>query len=685
MEAVSVAGRERAARLREAVASLGLGAWLLVALVLAGVYAAFDNGATSIPEESRLQVGIAATGLVCGIGIAAGGLRTGRTIAWSGVALLAAFGLWSALSVLWSAAADESWIAANRAIAYAVVAGVAIVAAASTRAAPRGVAIGIAAAALLVALYALGGKVVPGLHLAFFDLNPGDEFSRVREPIGYWNAVGILCVMASPVCIWLAASPDWQPRMRIAALVALTLFLLTTAITYSRGALLAYVAVLAVMVGAGPQRLRRLAVGLGAAVAALPSIAVAFGRHDLSSGGLTLTQRADDGAILGLVVVLSLAALALAGRELLRLEQRVRWTPRHSRVAWRSIAAAVAVGVIVAGGALAASSRGLSGEISHQVNTFKEPKAGPGNDPSRLISSNGSNRWIWWQEALGAFSDKPLAGWGAGSFPVVRHLYRRYDAPVRSTHSLPLQFLSETGLVGSALGLGGLALLGVAGVRRTRASAGIERSARLALLAAAAAWGVHSLVDWDWEIPAITILALVALGVAAAPLPGRASGPRPIAPAALAAACALGAVLLAASAALPSMAETKRLQALRDAGDRKLQEGAADADFAHELNPLGVEPLFAEAGIVRSRGDEALASSLLQEATRLQPDNFETWQRLAQFDLSVGDTQGAARAIRRQAETNPLAFQLRPNIADLLFPLQVPPERSPTAFGTPPP
>ena len=84
----------------------------------------------------------------------------------------------------------------------------AIVAASNTRAAPRGVALGLAGAALLVALYALGGKIVPGLHIGAFDLNPGDEFSRVREPIGYWNAVGILCVMAAPVCIWLAASPD---------------------------------------------------------------------------------------------------------------------------------------------------------------------------------------------------------------------------------------------------------------------------------------------------------------------------------------------------------------------------------------------------------------------------------------------------------------------------------------------
>jgi hypothetical protein len=68
MEAVTVAGRDRVWRAREAIASWGLGTWLLGLLLFSGLFAAFNNGATAIPEESRLQVGIAATGLVCGIG-----------------------------------------------------------------------------------------------------------------------------------------------------------------------------------------------------------------------------------------------------------------------------------------------------------------------------------------------------------------------------------------------------------------------------------------------------------------------------------------------------------------------------------------------------------------------------------------------------------------------------------------
>jgi hypothetical protein len=687
MEAWTLAGRDRVTRAVETASAPGLGPWLLGLIVLAGGYAAFANGAIAIPNESRLQVGIAAIGLACGLGLATGVLRPGRApLAWAGIGLLAGFALWSAVSVAWSSAPDESWIAANRAIAYAAIAAIALVAASSSRGAPATVAVGITAVSLLVALYALGGKIAPELHVGAISLDPGSEFSRVRDPIGYWNAVGILCVMSTPVCLWLATLREPVPAVRIGAWLALTVFLLTLAMTYSRGALISCVAVLAVMVGAGPRRLPRLLVALGAVAAALPSVIVAFGRHDLATGGLSVSDRADDGALLGLVLVLSLASLALIGRELIRLEETVTWTPRRSRLVWRGLAATAALLMLLGAVGLASSSRGFTGEISHQVQEFKRVKGAPENTPDRLISSNGSNRWIWWQEALGAFSDKPLAGWGAGSFPVVRFLYRQHDAPVRSTHSVPLQFLAETGLVGALLGLGGLALLGAAATRAVRRSSGIERSARLALLAAATAWAVHSLIDWDWEIPAITIPALVAVAVAASPTVGARRRARPPRGAVLlATAGALGALLLSASAALPSLSETKRVDALRDAATRDGREAIADARLAHKLDPLSVDPLFTEASLTSIGGDNAEAATLLAQASDTQPDNFRTWQRLFFVQALLNDYSGAAHSIRRLTETNPLIFETRPNVADFLYLLKTPPAQSPTAVGTPPP
>jgi O-antigen ligase len=679
MEATSVPRRSPAPTL-ETATGIGMGPWLLVALLVAGGYAAFSGGAIVIPAESRLQVLIAATGLVCCLGLAAGHLRAGRVpLAWGGVALLTGFAFWSAVSISWSPVPDLSWLAANRALAYAAVVAIALVAARSSRDAPSLVAIGFAVVSVLIALYGLGGKIIPEVHIGALSLDPGGEFSRLREPIGYWNAEGLLCVMTTPFCIWLAAARTPAPAVRIGALVLLSTLLLTAALTYSRGAILAFVAVLGVMVLAGPDRGRRLAVAALALLAALPSIVVAFGRYELSQGDLSLSTRAHGGAILGVVFLASMVAFGFLARELIGLDLRSNWAPKLSPKRLRAGLVATAVVAVVAVVALFAS-----GEISRQVSQLEKPKQSLSNTPDRLISANGSNRWIWWQEALGAWSDKPLAGWGAGSYPVVRNLYRRYLAPVRSTHSLPLQLLSETGLVGAALGLGGLALLGAAGVGAVRRSSGAERSARVALLAAAAAWAAHSLVDWDWEIPAVTLPALVAAAAAAAPLRSRAEPPRRLrAPALFGAAAALGALILAFSAALPALADHDRLDGLSQAASGRPGPAEKDLNLAHKLDPLSVAPFEVEADLAFSQGDTQRAAALLRRTIGTEAYNTQALARLTFLEANRGHYQRAAGIARRWVAADPLSYASQGR--GLLFAVSAPPDRSPTAFGTPPP
>ncbi len=495
---------------------------LLLALLGTAAVVALTGGGIADAPGARFELAMAAIGLLCALSLAAGAIRPGRTpLAWGGVVLLAAFAAWCALSVGWSVLPDASWIAANRALAYAIVAAVALAAGAAAPNAAALTALGLFGAGMLVALFALAGKLAPGIHLGPLALDPGGRFSRLSQPLDYWNALALLCVMSTPVPLWLAASRAAASRVRIGAAVCLALLVLTAALAYSRGAVLAYLAVLAVMVGAGPRRLTRLALAAGALAAVAPAMLVAFSRHDLSAGDVPLSGRIDGGLVLAGVLILCLAGLALLVHELIRLEPRVSWGPRRARRAWLALAA-LAVAALLGATALAAtSSRGLGGEISHQVDSFKQPGSSLSNSPERLISANSSSRYVWWQEALGAFSDRPVSGQGAGSFPVVHYLYRHQDAPVRSSHSLPLMFLSETGLVGFALGMGGLALLGAAALQRLRRSRGAERAARLALLAAFAAWFVESLYDWHWEIPGVTVPALIALCVAAAPPPRR--------------------------------------------------------------------------------------------------------------------------------------------------------------------
>src|SRR5207245_1393079 len=142
---------------------------------------------------------------------------------------------------------------------------------------------------------------------------------------------------------------------------------------------------------------------------------------------------------------------------------------------------------------VAFSARGITGTASHAWTSFTTTRGTSVYDPHRLLSADSANRWVWWKEAAGAFSDRPIAGWGAGSFPVVHLLYRRDSLPVRQPHSVPLQWLAETGLVGTLLVLAAFGLLLAAGLRAVRAE--VEPRRRLlaaALLGACVAYALHA-------------------------------------------------------------------------------------------------------------------------------------------------------------------------------------------------
>ena len=114
-------------------------------------------------------------------------------MALAGLALLAGFAAWSGLSIAWSIAPDQSWLELNRALAYGLVAALALVLGSSLPRAAERVALGYLAIATAVALYALGGKLFPWLEIpGILDLDHADRFSRLRAPLGYWNALGLV-------------------------------------------------------------------------------------------------------------------------------------------------------------------------------------------------------------------------------------------------------------------------------------------------------------------------------------------------------------------------------------------------------------------------------------------------------------------------------------------------------------
>jgi O-antigen ligase len=136
--------------------------------------------------------------------------------------------------------------------------------------------------------------------------------------------------------------------------------------------------------------------------------------------------------------------------------------------------------------------------------------------PSRLQA-----RGDYWHVAWQVAGRHPLAGSGAGTFDLGWAAYGDLGrwGEVLDAHSLYLETLAELGIVGLVLVLG-LAVPAAAALRSERLPLGAS-----AALAGAVAFLVHTGLDWDWEMPAVTVVGVACLA-AASPNPAPRLGPR---------------------------------------------------------------------------------------------------------------------------------------------------------------
>ena len=134
---------------------------------------------------------------------------------------------------------------------------------------------------------------------------------------------------------------------------------------------------------------------------------------------------------------------------------------------------------------------------------------GAGAKPSRLTTVS-SNRYEYWRVGLAAFADHPSAASAPGGFRVRWLQERKVREAVRDVHSLELEQLVELGLVGLlalAAFLAGVLLAARTALRRDPAAAA-------GAAAAALVWLLHASIDWDWQLPAVTLPALALAGSA---------------------------------------------------------------------------------------------------------------------------------------------------------------------------
>ena len=548
-------------------------------------------------------------------------------------ALLGAFVLWNGISILWSILPDRSWSYFNRGLVYLAFAVIGLFLGAARPSACRRVAAGLALLLALVIAWALAGKVVPAL---FPD---GARRARLREPVEYWNALALATAFALPLALWIASRRGQPSGLRATGAVLAYAAAVALVLTYSRGGIAVALAAVLLWLAIGGAFLPSVvAAGVATPVAA-GVLAWAFGRPGIVDDLQPHATRVHDGAWLGVFLVGGGALVWAAFWVALRYEER--WPLRSARVPGRWLAvAAAATALLVAG--LVAGAVGPGEWL--RAGTVQFVKGDPLPEESgRLTDLSSNNRWSWWGEAWEAFEGQPLAGTGAGSFELTHRLLRENAIVVTEPHNVPLQFLTELGLVGFALMGGAAAAAGLVVLGALRRLEGEERAAGAALATAPAAYLLHSLVDFDWDFVAVTAPVLLVVGVLAGAGRPSAAG-RPRRRWALAAA-GVGLVLLL-SLATTWLAERKVNDAYASL-ETDPGRAAASARQARRLNPLSIEPLFALAGAEHLRGDPEAALRSYVDAVELQPLNPETWYQLGAYEAQRGNEQAARRHLGR--------------------------------------
>jgi hypothetical protein len=552
-------------------------------------------------------------------------------------ALIAALGVWVAVSATWSLTPAGSLREAERMLVY--LAAAAAIAFVVRRSDTVAVAAGVFAGAVTVSGYALATRLFQDRFESFDD--PTQAY-RLSEPIGYWNALGLLAALGILLGIGFVA----EARHRLAIGIAggsLPILAATLYFTFSRGgwAVLAFGVV--AMVALDPRRLPLTWSGLVVAPASVVCVGFASQYDALTTEGAARSDAIDEGRRFALVVlglVIMSAALAIAARWLLNRVALPTWTPRVVNAIFGALlAVAVVVALVLAGGPIDA------------VTEFKErfesaPAVHGANLNDRLFSASGNGREESLSVAWDAGRERPILGHGAGSFGYLWYEERPSGLVIRDAHSLYAETFAELGVVGISLLASALLLPLVAAVR-VRDSRLVPASAAVYL-----AWVAHAGLDWDWEIVGVTLTGLLAgsvallaaeRGVEEASVPPGARWP-----------------LLAASVALTtfalvSLVGNQALFAGREAVLRKEWSDVEDhARRAERLLPWSFEPHIVLGDAAAGLGDRPRAVAEYRRAVTVDSRNWIAWLRLAQ--VARGPERRAA--YERVHELNPLERDL---------------------------
>jgi O-Antigen ligase len=543
------------------------------------------------------------------------------------LAALASLTAWIAASTIWSVAPAESVLETQRALIYlaAAVSVLAVTRSSSTRL----ILAGLLAAIALVAVFSLATRLLPDR----FGVYDGFGVYRLAEPIGYRNGLGAFVAMGAILAVGFAARAQ-TPAVRGACAAIPVLLLPTLYFTFGRSAWIALAAGLLAAIAVDPHRLQLLATI--AAIAPWPALAIFIASREpgLTHIGSALPLAAHDGHRVALATVALTLASAVAGTTLAVAERRIR----IGRIARRRFAltiatvvfAATAIGLIRYGGPVQAAKTAYASVKAPRPNTHTDLN-------QRLLSLSGNGRIQLWRLAWDDAARHPVLGSGAGTYERYFLAHQPADTGrVRDAHSLYLETLAELGPIGLALLIAFL-LSPVLMLGRARHQPLVP-----AALGAYLAYVVHAGVDWDWELPAITLVAVFC--ACAIALAGRSTQgpPPPLSPTLRWSMTGLAAVA-AAFATIALIGNTALARSEKALGQGNQTAAAADARRARELMPWSPQPWDALGRAQQRVGLTSDARRSFRKAVSIDGGDWELWYDLAAVSTGVERTRSLAK------------------------------------------
>lgn len=517
----------------------------------------------------------------------------------------------------------------------------------------------------IVAIDALLGKTFPDL------IDHPDPFfsNRINYPITYWNSMALFMVMGFLIGVRALSDRATHIAVRAVYAPALFLFLLVLWFTFSRTGYLLLAAVFCLYLYLAASRLRAVmqAALLGVWTAAVAGVSYLFLPNMIATVPVE-ALKVSEGHKLAIVIVLFMAVAAASQLVIRRLEARITVSPEMGRKIGCAIAGGLAI-CLAAAFLVLTFTGGRGGPVTfvqNQLGGLSGPSKAVDKPTERLFSLK-SERFQEYGASLKRFTEAPLQGSGAGTWSAAWLKYRPWEIHVKDGHSWFFETVAELGLVGTLLLTGFIALFFVTSVRDLRfLGRGRDRELYAAFFAASTAFLLHAMIDWDWEMPVVTLPFFMFAGgllrfgelartraqekaLPAAPSPGKAGLRR-----------FLGMDLLWGSACVVAMALTivplvaqakLQMAGQLSMGSRPdyaaLERAAASAGA---WGPLDAEPLILQAMARQAQGKPEDAERLLMEARAKEPENEKIFRALTRLYLQEYEDAGERGDAARQKE-----------------------------------